>query len=208
MHRTPARTTGAAAGTSPRCDSVAAALRLVDPRLQHIRMPNSRSSAWLALPLGAAAGSLATIIAALISPELYTDWGSLTGALVVIPLFATLAALLVTVPLTVLRRISWVGVPLALAVSIVAGELVFKATMGTGFARWSTARHWAAVELRAQAARDAAERDVCRRLLAQRPIPSPPSPPGAGVRQVAPTELSETGLIGFNRERCVQLLAR
>jgi hypothetical protein len=173
-------------------------------------MTNARPRAWPALPLGAAAGSLATIAAALISPELYTDWGSLTGALVVVPLFAVLAALLLTLPLAALRRIAWVGVPLGLIISVVAGELVFKATLGTGFARWSAARHWAAAEHRAQTAREAAERDVCRRLLAQPPIPPPPAPPGASVGRAAPAEVGETttGLIGFSRKRCAELLAR
>jgi len=166
--------------------------------------------AWPALPLGAAAGSLATIAAALLIPELYTDWGSLTGTLVVIPLFAILAALLVTVPLAVLRRIAWVGVPFALVISVVAAELVFNATLGTTFARWSAARHWAAVERRAQAGREAAERDVCERLLAEPPIPPPPAPPGAAAGRAAPAEVGRpgSGLMTFNRERCAELLGR
>ncbi len=173
-------------------------------------MTNARPLAWPVLLLGAAAGSLATIAAALISPELYTDWGSLTGALVVIPLFAILAALLVTVPLAVLRRIAWVGVPLALVISVVAAELVFNATLGTAFARWSAARHWAAVERRAQASREATDRDVCRRLLAQPPIPPPPAPPGAAASRAEPAEVGRpaSGLATFSRERCAELLAR
>jgi hypothetical protein len=169
-----------------------------------------RPRAWLALPLGAAAGSLATVAAALISPDLYIDWGSLPGALVVIPLFAILAALLVTVPLAVLRRVAWVGVPLALVISIVAAELVFNATLGTAFARWSAARHRAAVERRAQASREATNRDVCRRLLAEQPVPPPPAPPGAAAGQPAPNEVGRpaTRLMTFSRERCAELLAR
>jgi hypothetical protein len=173
-------------------------------------MTNTRPRAWAALPVGAAAGSLATIAAALISPELYTDWGALPGALVVVPLFAGLAALLLTVPLAVLHRLPWIGVPLALLVAVAAGELVFRATLGTDFARWSAARHWAATEQRARFGREAAERDVCRRLLAQAPIPPPPAPPGATVGRAAPLEFGDTtaGLIGLSRTRCAELLAR
>jgi hypothetical protein len=132
------------------------------------------------------------------------------GALVVIPLFAILAALLVTVPLAVLRRIAWVGVPLALVVSVVAAGLVFNATLGTACARWSAARHWAAVERRAQASREATERDVCRRLLAEPRIPPAPAPPGAAASQTAPAELGRTatGLTTFSRERCAERLGR
>jgi hypothetical protein len=175
-----------------------------------IRMTTSPPRAWLAVPIGAVAGSVATVAAALTSPELYTDWGVFAAALVVIPLFAVGVAALVTVPLAALRRIAWIGVPVALVISIAAAELVFKATLETGFARWSAARHWAAVERRAAAGREDAERDVCRRLLAQSPIPPPPPPPGASVGRAAQTEIggAESGLVSFSRGRCAELLAR
>lgn len=169
-----------------------------------------RHPLWHAVPLGAAAGALATVVAALTSPELYIDWGLFAGSLVVIPLFAVGAAALVAVPLAALRRIAWVGVPLALATSLLTGELVFHATMGTAFARWSATRHWSAVERRAAADREAADRDVCRRLLAEPSIPPPPAPPGAAIVQTAPSEGAGTGtgLITFSRERCAEQLAR
>ena len=128
----------------------------------------------------------------------------------VIPLFAIAAGVLVIVPLAVLRRLAWVGVPLGLLVSVVAGELVFHATLGTAFARRSAARHWTAVERRAAEAREADERDVCRRLLAEPPIPPPPARPGAAPGRAAPAEVggTGTGLIGFSREHCAELLAR
>jgi hypothetical protein len=173
-------------------------------------MTNPRPRTWPALPLGAAAGSLATVVAALTSPELYTDWGSFVAALVVIPLVAVGAAGLVAVPLAVLRRITWVGVPLALLIAVMAAELVFSTTRGTGFARWSAARHWAAVERRAAQGREASERDVCRRLLAEPPIPPPPAPPGAAAGRNTPAEVGRTGtgLVTFSRERCEELLGR
>jgi hypothetical protein len=102
-----------------------------------------------------------------------------------------------------------VGVPAALVISVLTGELAFRATLGTAFARRSAARHWTAVERRAAASREAADRDVCRRLLAESPIP-PPAPPGASVGRAAPAEIggAESSLTSFSREHCAELLAR
>ena len=173
-------------------------------------MTPSPPRAWPALPIGAAAGLIAVLAAALTTPELYTDWGAFAAVLVVIPRFAVGVAALVTVPLAALRRIAWVGVPIGLVISVLTGELAFRATLGTAFARRSAARHWTAVERRAAASREAADRDVCRRLLAESPIPPPPAPPGASVGRAAPAEIGGTasGLMGFSRERCAELLAR
>lgn len=54
--------------------------------------------------LGAAAGVVAALAVGLASPDLYTDWGSLAGSLIVIPLSAVAPAAAVVVPLAVLRR--------------------------------------------------------------------------------------------------------
>jgi hypothetical protein len=165
---------------------------------------------WPALPLGAAAGAFAAVAVGLASPELYTDWGGFAGFLVVIPLAAVVAAALVAVPLAAIRRIAWWAVPLALVTAIVAGELVFQATQGTAFARWSAARHWSAVERRAAAERETAQRDVCRRLLAEPPVPPPPAPRSAASAPIAPAERVAQGssLTLFTRERCTELLGR
>jgi len=173
-------------------------------------MAVSKLPVWPAIPLGAAAGVLAVAAAALSSPELYIDWGSFAGMLVVIPLFALGTAALVAVPLAALRRIAWIAIPLALMISLVVGELVFQATLGTEFAEWSAARHWSAAERRSAAEREAAERDVCRRLLAEPPIPPPPAPPGTTSRPAAPTGSRSTGagLTLFDRGRCGELLRR
>jgi hypothetical protein len=172
--------------------------------------PATRRPIWPALLLGASAGVLATIAVALASPGLYIDWGAFAGVLVVIPLAAAAAVAVVTVPLAALKRIAWVGVPVAVVTAIAAGELVFQATRDTGFARWSAARHWSAMERRAAADREAAERDVCRRLLAESPAPPAPRPPGGGIGRTgtAAGAATGTGLITFSRERCAALLAR
>jgi len=175
------------------------------------RESGARRPVWPGLLLGAAAGMLATVVAALSSPELYIDWGSLGGTLVVVPLFTLGAAALVAIPLAVLRRIAWLAVLLALVTSLVAGELVFQASLGTRFARWSAARHWATMERRAAAEREATEREVCRRVLAEPPIPPPPgAPPGTAVTRMAPDQATGTAapLAVYSRERCAALLAR
>lgn len=159
------------------------------------------------LGLGAAAGSIATALTVLTSPELYIDWGSLVGTLVVIPLVALLAGAAITVPLALLRRIAWTAVPVAAVTAVVIGQLIFQVTLRTPFARWSSARHWAEIERRAAAGREEAERDICRRLLAEPPIPPPPAPPGAEVvRGEAVGE--RPSLLGYSREHCEALLAR
>jgi hypothetical protein len=172
--------------------------------------PQARRPVWPGIPLGAATGALATAIAALTSPELYTDWGALPGVLVVVPLFSLLAAAVVTIPLAAFRRIAWAAVLVALVTSLLVGELVFRASLGTPFARQSAARHWAAVEGRAAAERDATEREICRRLLAQAPIPPPPAPPGAEAARPAadPRPGGAATLAVYDRERCRALLAR
>jgi hypothetical protein len=182
--------------------------RLATPMPAH--ETRARLPVWLAIPLGAATGALATAIAALTSPELYIDWGSLPGALVVVPLFSLGAAAAVTIPLAVMRRIAWTAVPMALATSLIVGELVFQASFGTAFARWSAARHWAATERRAAAEREATERQVCRKLLAVPPIPPPPAPPGATATRRAPDTSAGTAatVLVYHRERCQALLER
>jgi hypothetical protein len=156
-------------------------------------LPNAasrtRRPVWTGVPLGAAAGTLATAAAVLTSPDLYIDWGSLAGMLVVIPAWALGAAAVVAIPLAVRRRIAWTAVPLALVTSVVVGELIFQATLGTAFARRSAARHWTAVERRASAEREAEERAVCRRLMAEPPTPPPPT--CAARRRVIPERTSE-----------------
>ena len=159
---------------------------------------------------GVAAGALATVLVALTSPDLYIDWGSLAGALAVVPLATLGAAALVTIPLAARRRIAWMAVPLAMVTALVVGELIFQASLGTGFARWSAARHWASVERRAAAEREASAREVCRKVLAQAPIPPPTAPPGAAVTRIAPDRAAGTGtsLAVYSRERCEELLSR
>ncbi|MDQ3209443.1 MAG: hypothetical protein M3Q37_12675 [Gemmatimonadota bacterium] len=177
-------------------------------------MPNAasrtRRPVWPGVPLGAAAGTLATAAAVLTSPDLYIDWGSLAGMLVVIPACALGAAAVVAIPLAVRRRIAWTAVPLALVTSVVLGELIFQATLGTAFARRSAARHWTAVERRASAERKAEERAVCRRVMAERPTPPPPAPPGAVLSRSAPPEGAGSGaaLLAYDRARCAALLKR
>ena len=173
------------------------------------REAGARLPVWPGVLLGAAAGALATVFAALTSPELYIDWGSLAGALAVVPLFTLGAAALVTIPLAARRRVAWMAVPLALVTALVVGELVFQASLGTPFARWSAARHWASVERRAAAEREATEREVCRRVLAEAPIPPPTAPPGAAVTRIAPDQATGTGasLAVYSRKRCEELLA-
>ena len=173
------------------------------------RKTGARLPVWPGVLLGAAAGALATVFAALTSPELYIDWGSLAGALAVVPLFTLAAAALVAIPLAARRRIAWMAVPLALVTALVVGELVFQASLGTPFARWSAARHWASVERRAAAEREATAREVCRKVLARAPIPPPTAPLGAAVAQIAPDQTTGTGasLAVFSRKRCEELLA-
>ena len=173
------------------------------------RETGARLPVWPGVLLGAAAGVIATVLAALTSPELYIDWGSLAGALAVVPLFTLGAAALVAIPLAARRRIAWTAVPLALVTALVVGELVFQASLGTPFARWSAARHWASVERRAAAEREATEREVCRRVLAEAPIPPPTAPPGAAVTRIAPDQATGTGasLAVYSRKRCEELLA-
>jgi hypothetical protein len=165
---------------------------------------------WRAAALGTAAGVVSALAVGFASPELYTEWGSLAGSLIVIPLLAVVAGAIVVVPLAMLRRISWIALPIAMLAALISGTLVFRLTLHTGFARWSAARHWSAVERRAAADREAAERDVCRRLLAEPPIPPPPAPPGAEVVGNAPGARTGTGsLLGaFSIERCGELLSR
>jgi hypothetical protein len=165
---------------------------------------------WGGAALGSAAGVVAALAVGLASPGLYTDWGSLVGSLIVIPLFAVAAAAAVVVPLVVLRRTGWIALPIAMLAALISGTLVFRLTLNTGFARWSAARHWSAVENRAAADREAAERDVCRRLLAIPPVPPPLPPPGAGVSRSAPGERTGTSspLLVFSAERCAELLSR
>jgi len=177
-------------------------------------MPNAasrtRSPVWPGVPLGAAAGTLATAAVVLSSPDLYIDWGSLAGMLVVIPAWALGAAAVVAIPLAVRRRIAWTAVPLALVTSVVVGELIFQATLGTAFARRSAARHWTAVERGAAAEREAEERAVCRRVMAERPTPAPPTPPGAVLSRSVPPKGAGSGaaLLGYDRARCAALLER
>jgi hypothetical protein len=167
----------------------------------------TRRPVWPGLPLGAAAGMLGTAAAVLTSPELYIDWGSLAGVLVVIPAFALGAVVVLAIPLAARRRIAWLAVPLALVTSVIVGELIFQATLGTAFARRSAGRHWAAVERRAAAERAAIERDVCRRVMAQRP-PPPPAPPSAASSRSAPSEGAGIGstLLVYDQARCAALL--
>jgi hypothetical protein len=169
-----------------------------------------RPPVWRGIPLGAAAGALATVVAALSSPELYIDWGRLAGTLVVVPLFTIGAAALVAVPLAATRRLTWLAVLAAMATSLVAGELVFQMSLGTPFAQWSAARHWAAVDRRAAAEREATQREVCRRILAEAPISPPVAPPGAAITRVAPHQKTESpaSLRVYDRESCAALRAR
>jgi hypothetical protein len=165
---------------------------------------------WTGAGLGTAAGVVATLAAGLASPELYTDWGSLAGSLIVIPLFAVAAAAAVAVPLAVLRRTGWIALPIAMLAAAISGTLVFRLTLNTGFARWSADRHWSAVENRAAADRQATDRDVCRQVLAKSPVPPPPAPAGTRVSRSAPD--ARTGgaspLVVFSVERCAELLSR
>lgn len=94
--------------------------------------------------------------------------------------------------------------------ALISGTLVFRLTLHTGFARWSAARHWSAVERRAAADREATERDVCRRVLAVPPVPPPLPPPGAEVSRSAPSSRTGTTspLVAFSAERCAKLLSR
>jgi hypothetical protein len=166
---------------------------------------------WAGAGLGTAAGATAALAAGLASPELYTDWGSLAGSLIVIPLFAVAAAAAVVVPLAALRRTGWIALPIAMLAAVLSGSLVFRLTLNTGFARWSAARHWTAVENRAAAERQATERDVCRQVLAQSPVPPPPAPPGGtAVSRSTPDARIGTAssLVVFNVERCAELLSR
>jgi hypothetical protein len=173
------------------------------------RETGARLPVWPGVLLGAVAGAFATVFAALTSPELYIDWGSLAGTLVVVPLFTLGAAALVAIPLAARRRIAWMAVPLALVTALVVGELVFQASLDTPFARWSAARHWASVERRAATEREATTREVCRKVLAQAPIPPPAAPPGAAITPIVPGQATGTGasLAVYTRERCEELLA-
>ena len=162
------------------------------------------------LLLGVATGTLATLAAALSSPELYIDWGALAGVLVVIPLYTIGAGALVSLPLAATRRISWKVAAAAVATSLVVGEAIFAATQGSSFARWSAARHWAQVERRAAGERAETQREICRRVLAEPPIPPPPAPPGATVLKggIAPGTAGGATLLPLTRERCAELLGR
>ncbi len=177
-------------------------------------MPNAASRTrrplWPGVPLGAAAGTLATAAAVLTSPDLYINWGSLAGMLVVIPAFAVGAAAVVTIPLAAGRWIGWMAVPLALLTSVVVGELIFQASLDTAFARRSASRHWGATERRAAAEREATMRETCRRIMAEPSIPSPPAPPGGTPTRVAPSQGSgraETAVV-LDPEHCAELLGR
>jgi hypothetical protein len=134
-------------------------------------MPNAasrtRRPVWPGVPLGAVAGTLATAAAVLTSPDLYIDWGSLAGMLVVIPACALGTAVVVAIPLAARRRIALDSRAAGSGDVVVVGELMFQATPGTAFARRSAARHWTAVERRASAEREAEERAVCRRFMAE-----------------------------------------
>lgn len=165
---------------------------------------------WIGAALGTAAGVVAALAGGLASPELYTDWGSLAGSLIVIPLSAVVAAAAIVVPLAVLRRTGWIALPIAMLAALISGTLVFRLTLNTDFARRSAARHWSAVERRAAADREATERDVCRRLLAIPPVPPPPAPPGTGMSRSAPGARTGTSspLVVFSAERCAKLLSR
>jgi hypothetical protein len=178
--------------------------------MQHRESPRDWRSLWGAAALGTAAGVVAALAVGFASPDLYTDWGSLAGSLIVIPLFAVAAGAVVVVPLAMLRRTGWIALPIAMLAALISGTLVFRLTLHTEFARWSAARHWSAVERRAAADREATERNVCRRLLAEPPIPAPPAPPGAEVVRSAPGARTGTGsLLGaFSVERCAELLSR
>lgn len=168
------------------------------------------SSLWTGAALGTAAGVMAALAVGLASPDLYTDWGVFAGSLIVIPFFSAVAAAVIVVPLAVLRRTGWIALPIAMLAALISGSLVFRLTLNTGFARWSAARHWSAVERRAAADREATERDVCRRLLALPPIPPPPAPPGAGGSRRVPDARTGTSspLVVFSAERCAKLLSR
>ncbi len=172
--------------------------------------PRRWHSLWTGAALGTVAGVGSALAVALASPELYTDWGSLAGSLIVIPLFAILAAAALVVPLALLRRTGWIALPIAMLAALISGTIVFRLTLDTGFARWSAARHWSAVERRAAADREAAERDVCRRMLAVPPAPPPPAPPGAGMSRSSPGARTGAGspLVAFSAERCAKLLSR
>ncbi|MBA3893039.1 MAG: hypothetical protein H0X69_05010 [Gemmatimonadales bacterium] len=165
---------------------------------------------WPGIPLGAATGAIATIIAALGNPALYIDWGGLAGALVIVPLFTTAAAAVVAIPLAVKGLIARMAVVLALTASIITGELIFQVSLGTPFARWSAARHWTAVEQRAAAEREAAEREVCRQVMALSEGPPPPAPLGSSItRGAAPARPGSTSpLTPYDQGRCRALLAR
>jgi hypothetical protein len=153
---------------------------------------------------------VAALAAGLASPDLYTDWGSLAGSLVVIPLFAVAAAASVVMPLAALRRTGWIALPIAMLAAVISGTFVFRLTLNTGFARWSAARHWSAVERRAAADREAAQRDVCRRVLAMPPVPPPLPPQGAEQSRSAPGARTgaNSSLVAFSAERCAQLLSQ
>ncbi len=173
--------------------------------------PRSPRPLWPGFLIGVVAGALATTLAALTNPGLYIDWGSVAGTLLVVPIFTIGAASLVTVPLALRRRIGWGAVPIALVTSVVIGELMFQASLGTEFARRSAAKHWAGVEQRAAAEREATERETCRRLLALPGAPPPRAPaPDGGVIQPAPDQAtgSTRSLVPFDRERCATLIGR
>ena len=163
------------------------------------------------LLLGAVTGALATVAVALASPGLYIDWGLLPGVLLVVPLASLGLTALVALPLAAMRRLTWGGAAVAVLTALVAGELTFLASQGTAFARWSASRHWAAAERRAEAERKATERETCRRLLAEAPVPPPPAPdvpPGVSVAPAKPRSPSGRGLLPFDRARCAELLGR
>lgn len=83
--------------------------------MQHRESPRDWRSLWGAAALGTAAGVVAALAVGFASPDLYTDWGSLAGSLIVIPLFAVAAGAVVVVPLAMLRRIGWIALPIAMA---------------------------------------------------------------------------------------------
>jgi hypothetical protein len=165
------------------------------------------------LLLGAGSGTVATIAVALASPDLYTDWGVLPGVLLVIPLTSMGITALLALPLAALRRLTWGAAAAALVAAVLVGELIFLGSQGTAFARWSASRHWAVVERRAAAERAATQQETCRRVLAEAPVPPPPTPgvaPGARVAPAGPRRdgSGNCSLVLLNPERCAELLGR
>lgn len=175
-----------------------------DPPASHRLVPG--------LLLGAGTGAVATVAVAFANPDLYIDWGALPGALLVIPLASMGFAALVVLSLVALRRLHWGGAGAAVLTALVVGELIFLSSQGTAFARWSASRHWASTERRAAVERQATERETCRRVLEEAPIPPPLSEvhPNARTAPARPQTYGSGrgGLIGLDREHCAKLLGR